>query len=90
MAQKKGYGILLGKDCWKTKGALPGQDDNHFREYKAMHEENFLSCCEGMWKKEKQKWRGLNEEAKQEGSKRGKREVERERERVEIKRMFFN
>ena len=55
-----------------------------------MHEENFLSS----WLREdveglKAEMQRLNEEAEQEESNRGEREVEREGERVEIKRRYW-
>ena len=57
------------------------------REYQAMHEENFLNSWlrEDVERKVEERER-LNEEAKQEESKHGKREVEGEMERVEIER----
>ena len=41
------------------RGALPEEDSNQLREYRAMHEEMFSAVgCERMWKKGKQKYRG--------------------------------
>ena len=84
---KKSNRILSLED----RGALPEEDGNQLRECRAMHEENFLSS----WPREdveerKAEMERLNEEAKQEKSKSGRREVEREGERVEIKRMCLN
>ena len=61
-------------------GVLPEEDGNQLREYMVMHEENFLSnwLREDM-EGEKVEMEKLNQEARQEGSESGKREVEGER-----------
>ena len=71
----------MEEPCPKKTETLP-------REYQAMHEENFLSS----WlredtEREEEERKRLNEEAEEkEESNSGKREVEGETERVEIKR----
>ena len=74
-------------------GVLPKEDGDLLREYQALHEENFLSSWlrEDVEGKEEERAR-LNEEAKQEESRSGKREVEGEsvRERVEIERICLD
>ena len=86
MAQK-GLCNIATKRMLEDRGALPREDGDLLREYQAMHEENFLSSWLGkdVEGKEEERKR-LNEEATREESKSGKREVEGERERVEIKR----
>ena len=64
----------------EDRGGLPEEDGNRLREYKAMNEENFPSS----WLREdvdgvNAEIQRLSEEAKQEESKSGKREVERMR-----------
>ena len=88
MAQKELRNIA--KRILEDRGALPEEDGNELREYKAMHEENFLSSwlledVEGV-KAESER----RKEDKQEESKNEKCEVEREGERIEIKRRCLN
>ena len=69
----------------EDRGALPKEDGNQLQEYGAMREEKFLSS----WLREdvegaKAEMERLKEEAKQEENKSGKREVEKEGERIEI------
>ena len=76
---EKGYGNSAKERMLGDRGAFLEEDGNRMREYKAMHEENFLSS----WLREdvegvKAEIQRLNEESKQEESKSGKREVERE------------
>ena len=60
-------------------------------EYKAMREDSFLSSWLRKYVEERQaEMERRNEEAKQQESKRGKREVEGEGERVKIKRTCVN
>ena len=68
---------------FEVRGALPEEDGNQFREFRSTHEEKILSSwlrqdVEG----EKAEMKRLNEKAKQEESKSGKREVEREGEKM--------
>ena len=67
------------------------REDGSFREYQAMHEESFLSSWlrDDVERKDGEK-KKLNEEAEREEIKIGKREVERENERVDIKRMCLD
>ena len=60
----------------EDRGALPKEDGKQLREYKAMHEENVASS----W------MRTGTKKPNEKKTKSGKREVEREGERVEIKR----
>ena len=90
VAQKALWNIARDKKL-EDRGAFPEEDGHQLRKYRAMLEENFLSS----WLREDvevriaemEKW---NEEAKQEESKSGKREVEREEERMVIKRRCVN
>ena len=71
----------------EDRGVLPEEGGNQLQEYRAMREETFLSSwlredVEG----EKAEMERLKEEAQGEESKRGKRELEGERRRVESKR----
>ena len=101
---KKGVGKLTDKrkgsqernigdsgKTWGDRGALPNEDGDQLREYKAMHEENFLSS----WLREdvkegKAKMQGWRKEAGEDKDKHGKREVEREEEKTVIKRRCVN
>ena len=72
------------RECRKTKEPCP-EKTGLLREYQATHEGNFLSSwlredVEG----EEEERETMNKEAKEEESRNGKREVEGERERVEI------
>ena len=82
---KKGLWYIAKKRMLEDRGALPKEDGNQLREYHAMHEEKFLgSWLRGDEEYKKAEMNKLSEEAKQAESKSGKREVEREGERVEI------
>ena len=82
MAQK-GVWNIPKKTMLEDGGALPKEDGNQLREYRAMHEENFLSS----WLREDvAEVERLSEEDKQQESERGKRGVESEGERVQIKK----
>ena len=62
----------------KDRGALRKEDGNQLREYRAVHEENFL--CSWLREDEegvKAEMQRLSEEAEQEEGKSGTREVER-------------
>ena len=64
----------------EDRGALPKEDGDQPREYKAMHEENFLSS----WPREDVEHtvegrKNMNKEAREEESKSGKRERWREK-----------
>ena len=78
---------MTTKGILEDRGALAREDGDLFRGFQAMHEENCLSSwlLEDVEGEEEERER-LNEEAKKEGSKSGKRWVEGERKRVEIKR----
>ena len=73
MAQKGLWNITTMR-ILEDRGALPKEDGDLLRGFQAMHEEHFLSSWlrEDVEGKEEEKER-LNEEAKQEGSKSGKR-----------------
>ena len=73
MAQK-GLWNITKKRILEDRGALPKEDGDLLRGFQAMHEENFLSSWlrENVEGEEEERER-LNEEAKQEGSKSGKR-----------------
>ena len=78
MAQKGRWNVAREK-MLEDRGALPKEDGYHKREYKAMHEESFLSRwlgedVEGTEEGRKNMNKGSNEEE----SRSGKREVERE------------
>ena len=45
MAQKKDRRTLSKKRKLEDRGALPKEEGDLIIEYKAMHEENFLSSC---------------------------------------------
>ena len=67
----------------EDRGALLKEDGNQFKEFRSTHEEKILSSwvrqdVEG----EKAEMKRLNEKAKQEESKSGKWEVEREGEKM--------
>ena len=69
------------------KRCVVQKDGDQLREYKAMHEENFLSS----WLREdvegtEEEMEKMNKEAKEEESKRGNKEVKREKETAVIKR----
>ena len=79
------------KRMLEDRGALPREDGDLLAECHAIHEANFLSSwlrgdVEG---KEEERER-LNKEAKEEGRTNGKREIEGDRERVEIQRICLD
>ena len=69
---------------------MPKEDGNQSREYQAVHEDNSLSS----WLREEVEGtaqrKNMNKEAREEESKSGKREVEREKEKTVIKRRCVN
>ena len=74
------FGILPRRGMLEDRGVLPKESGNQLRECGAVHEDNFLSKglledVEGVTAEMER----LNEEAKQEESKSGKREVWSER-----------
>ena len=75
MAQNELWKIAK-KKMVEDRGASPREDGALLLEHQAMHEDNFLSC----WLREdvegKEERESLNEEAKQEESKRGNSEEE--------------
>ena len=83
---RKSYGTSPKRKMLEDRGVLPFRKDGDLlREHPATHEENFLSSwlradVEG----EEEDRERLNKAAKEEESKSGKREVEGERERVDI------
>ena len=87
---REGNGTLPREKCWKTE-ASPTEDGTQLREYKAVHEEHFIISCfredveEGQ--AEMKVWKN---EAEEEESESGKREVEREEEKLVIKRRCVN
>ena len=73
--------MLPERKCWKIEVHCSQKDGDQLREYKAVHEERFLSS----WRREDVEGtedgrKNINEEAGEEESKSGKREVEREKE----------
>ena len=63
----------------QDRGALPKEEGDVTREYKAMHEENFLSSClreEGKDKEERKK--EIDKETEEVASKKRTREEEKE------------
>ena len=73
------------------RGDLPKEDGDQPREYKAVHEENFLSS----WPREDvedtvEGRKNMNKEAREEESKSGKREVERKEVKTVVKRKWVN
>ena len=77
---------IAKKRMLEGRGALPKADGDLLCEHQATHKENFLSRWLREDVKGKEERKRLNEEAKQEDSKSGNREVAGERERVENKR----
>ena len=77
MAQK-GLWNLFREKMLQDRGALPKEDGDIVREYKAMHEENFLS----IWLREdvedeEERRRKVKKETREEISRTGKREGEK-------------
>ena len=84
---EKSCGMLPRKTCWKTEDPYLKKTAISCGNIWLCMKKTFSAAgCERMSKGEKQKWERLNEEAKQEERNSGKREVERDGERVEIKR----
>ena len=84
MAQKALWNVAREK-MLEDRGALPKADGDLSREYKAMHEEHIL-CS---WLREHvegtvERRKNMNKYAREEESKSGKREVERENEKTEV------
>ena len=80
MAQKMLLNVARER-MLEDRGALPQEDGNQCREYKGMHEENFLSS----WLREDVKegqaeMQGWRKKAAEDENKNGKSEVEREEE----------
>ena len=83
MAQK-GLWNVTREEMLQDRVALPQEEGDFARKYKAMHEDNFFSS----WLREDVE--GI-EEVRQEESRSGKREVEREEEKsVVVKRPCVN
>ena len=76
---QKGLWNVAREKMLEDRGASPKEDGDQLRENKAMHEEKFLSS-----------WLNMNKEAKEEESKSGKRDVEREEEKAVLKRRCVN
>ena len=81
---KKSCGLVPREEFLEDGRAWPKEDGNQFRAYQALHEENFLS---GWLREDEEKGKAaterLFEEAKQQESKSGKREIEREGEMLQ-------
>ena len=90
MAQK-GLWNLYREKMLQDRGELPKEEGDVVREYKAMHEEDFQSS----WLREdvegiKERRKDNDEKARAEESRSGNRKVEREEEKMGIKRRCVN
>ena len=77
-------------ECWKTEERCPERTETCSRNTMPFMKQTFSTVgCGRMWKVKKRRER-LNKEAKEEGRTSGKREVEGDRERVEIQRICLD
>ena len=79
MAQKKGLWILVREKVLRERGALPEEEGDIIRDYKAMHEEIFL----GSWLREEEKEERILETARRPEKRGAKREEEKRRKKGE-------
>ena len=80
----------------QDRDALPEEEEDTVREYKAVHEDNFLSSwlredVEDTEERRRRRRRKMDKETREEGRRGGKREGEKgEEETVVVKRMCVN
>ena len=77
-------------ECWKTEERCPERTETCSRKTMPFMKQTFSTVgCGRMWQVKKRRER-LNKKAKEEGRTSGKREVEGDRERVEIQRICLD